>query len=53
MLEQLFLLTPKTFHVTSEQDLNPRPFTVHDHPSVLAHEMMTIETGEMPKLMLT
>jgi hypothetical protein len=35
MFEQLTLHTPKTFHVTSEQDLNPRPCTVEDHPSVL------------------
>jgi hypothetical protein len=53
MLEQLVLRTPKTFHTTIEQDLNPRPCTVIDHPSVLAHEMMTIESGENPTLILT
>jgi hypothetical protein len=53
MLEQLALRTPKTFHTTIEQDLNPRPCTVNDHPSVLAHEMMTIEPGEKPTHMLT
>jgi hypothetical protein len=52
-LEQLALRTPKTFHATSEQDWNPRPCTVNDHPSVLAHEMMTIEPGENPTLMFT
>jgi hypothetical protein len=52
-LEQLALRTPKTFHATSEQDWNPRPCAVNDHPSVLAHEMMTIEPGENPTLMLT
>jgi hypothetical protein len=53
MIEQLDLHTPKTFHTTSEQDLNPRPCTVNDHPSVLAHEMMAIEPGEKPACMLT
>jgi hypothetical protein len=53
MLEQLVLHTPKTFHTTSEQDLNPRPCAVNDHPSVLAHEMMVIEPGEKPTRMLT
>ena len=52
MLEQLVLHTPKTFHTTSEQDLNPRPCAVNDHPSVLTHEMMVIEPGEKPTLML-
>jgi hypothetical protein len=53
MLEQLALRTPKTFHATIEQDLNPRPCAVNDHPSVLAHEMMAIEPGEKPTRMLT
>jgi hypothetical protein len=53
MLEQLALRTPKTFHATSEQDLNPRPFTVNDHPSVLQHEMMVIDPDEKPTHMLT
>ncbi len=53
ILEQLALRTPKTFHTTIEQDLNPRPCTVNDHPSVLAHEMMVIEPGEKSTLMLT
>jgi hypothetical protein len=49
----LALCTPKTFHTTIEQDLNPRPCTVNDHPSVLAHEMMAIDPGEKPTRMLT
>ncbi len=54
MFEQLSLHTPKTFHTTSEQDLNPRPCEVNNHPSVLAYEMMTtIEPGEKPTLILT
>jgi hypothetical protein len=53
MFEQLALRTPKTFHTTSEQDLNPRPCEVNDHPSVLAHEMMVIEPGEKPTHILT
>jgi hypothetical protein len=53
ILEQLALHTPKTFHVTSEQDLNPRPGEVNDHPSVLTHEMMVIESGEKPTHILT
>jgi hypothetical protein len=32
---------------------NPRPYSVNDHPSVLAHEMMVIEPGEKPTLILT
>jgi hypothetical protein len=39
--------------VTSEQDLNPRPGEVNDHPSVLVHEMMVIEPGEKPTHMFT
>ena len=31
-----------------EQDLEPRPYSNIEHPSVLAHEMMTIEPGENP-----
>jgi hypothetical protein len=52
-LEQLVLLTPMTFHSTSEQDLNPRSCEVNDQPSVLAHEMMVIEPGGNPTYMLT
>jgi hypothetical protein len=53
MVDQLALHTPKTFHETIEQDLNSRPCTVNDHPSVLAHEMMVIEPGEKPTCILT
>ena len=49
MLEQLTLHTPKTFHATSQQDLNPRPFVY----SMTIHEMMVIEPGEKPMHMLT
>ncbi len=52
-IEQLVLRTPKTFHVTIEQDLNPRPSSVNDHPSVLEYEIMTIEPGENPTHILT
>ncbi len=53
MFEKLTLRTSKTFHTTSEQDLNPRPHTVNDHPFVLAQEMMVIESGEKLTHMLT
>ena len=53
MLEQLTLLTPLTIDVTKEQDLDPRPCSNIDHPSVLAHEMMAIEPGEKPSRKLT
>ena len=53
MIEQLALPTPMTIHVTKEHDLNPRPSTVNDHPSVLDHEMMVIEPGENPTHILT
>jgi hypothetical protein len=52
ILEHLALHTSKTFHSTSEQDLNPRPCTVNDHPPVLAHEMMVIEPDEKPTCLL-
>ncbi len=39
--------------MTSEQDLKPRPSSVNDHPSVLSHEMMTIEPGEKSTHILT
>jgi hypothetical protein len=52
-VDQLVLRTQMTFHTTSEQDLNPRSNTVNDHPSVLSHEMMTIEPGENPTCILT
>ncbi len=52
-LNKLVLHTPKTFHTTIKQDLNPRPCTVNDHLSVLAHEMIVIEPGEKPTCILT
>ena len=42
-----------TIHSTNEEDLNPRASTVNDHPSVLAHEMMVIESGEKTTFILT
>ena len=53
MFEKLTLRTPKTFHATIEQVLNPRPCAVNDHPSVLAQEMMVIESGEKLTHILT
>ena len=53
MLVQLDLRTPLTIRATNEQDLNPRPCAVNDHPAVLADEMMAIEPGEKPTRMLT
>ena len=57
MLESLALRTPLTIHATNEQDSNPRPCAVNDHPSVLADEMMSIEPvyqpGEKPTRMMT
>jgi hypothetical protein len=42
-----------TFHTTLGQDLNPRSCEGNDHPSVLSHEMMTIDPGGKPTRMLT
>ena len=53
MLAQLAPHTPLTIHATNEQDLNPRTCPVNDHPSVLVDEMLVIEPGENPTLMLT
>ena len=53
ILEELALHTPLKIHVTNEQDLNPRFYTVNDHPSVLTHEMMVIEPGENPTHILS
>jgi hypothetical protein len=53
MIKQLAVRTPMTFHTTSEQDLNPRPYSVSDHPSVSAHEMMVIDPGEKPTPIVT
>jgi hypothetical protein len=53
MLEKLALHTPLTIHATYEQDLNPRPCAVNDHPFVLADDMMANEPNEKPTHMLT
>ena len=52
-LEQLTLCTPLTIGATKEHDLDPRPYSNIDHPSVLVHEMMTIEPGENPSRKFT
>jgi hypothetical protein len=48
MLEQLTLRTPLTIDASKEQHLDSRPCSNIEHPSVLAHEMMAIESGEKP-----
>ena len=53
MLEKLTLRTPLTIDSTKEQDLDPQSSSNIDHPSVLTHEMMTIEPGENPSRNLT
>ena len=53
MLEQLALRIPSTIPTTKEQDLNPRPCAVNDHPSVLTHEMMVIESCDKSTRKLT
>ena len=53
MLEKLALHTPLTIHATYEQDLNPRPCSVNDHPSVQTDDMMVIEPSEKPTHMMT
>ena len=53
MIDQLTLHTTLTIHETNEQDLNPRSYSVNDHPSVLVDEILEIEPGEKPTHMLT
>jgi hypothetical protein len=48
MLQQLALHTQKIMKTTSTQDLDPRPLTNHDHPSVLPFEMFTLDPGDPP-----
>jgi hypothetical protein len=45
MLEQT-LHASQTIKTTSTQDLDPLPLTNNDHPSVLSHEMYTLESGD-------
>ena len=53
MLQQLDLHAPQTIKATSTQDLDPLPMTVNDHPSVLPHEMFSLESGDPPSRTLT
>ena len=53
ILEQVSFCAQQTIHTTRGQDLNPRLFSDNADPSVLAHEMMTIEPGENPSHVLT
>ena len=53
MLEQLTLHTPLTIDATKAQDLNPGSCSNIEYPSVLAHEMMTIEPGEQTSCKVT
>jgi hypothetical protein len=48
MLEQMTLHEPQTIKVTSTQDLDPLPLANNNHPSVLSHEMYTLDPGEPP-----
>jgi hypothetical protein len=48
MLHQLTLSTQQITKSTSTQDLDPRPSSNNDHPSVLPFEMYAIKPGEPP-----
>ena len=48
ILQQLSLHTEKIIKTTSTQDLDPRPLTNNDHPSVLPFEMHALDPGETP-----
>jgi hypothetical protein len=48
ILQQLVFHTQQITKATSTQDLDPRPLTNNDHPSVLPFEMYSIESGEPP-----
>jgi hypothetical protein len=53
MLQILVFHTQQITKVTSTQDLDPRPLTYNDHPSVLPFEMYAIEPGEPPSRSLS
>ena len=53
MLEQLDFRVQHSVQTTSAQDLHPRSCADIAHPSVLSHEMMTLEPGENPTRMFT
>ena len=48
MLQQMTLHTQQIIKTTSTQDLDPRPLSNNDHPSVLPFEMYTLDAGESP-----
>ena len=48
MLQQLAFHTEQIIKATNTQDLDPRPLTNNDHPSVLPFEMCALEPGETP-----
>jgi hypothetical protein len=48
MLQQWDLHTQQIIKATSTQDLDPRPLTNNDHPSVLPIEMYALEPGDPP-----
>jgi hypothetical protein len=52
MLHQLAFHTQQIIKATSTQDLDPRPLSNNDHPSVLPFEMYVIESGEPPTHLL-
>jgi hypothetical protein len=52
MLQKLTLHFQQIIKTTSTQDLDPRPLTNHDHPSILPFEMYVIESGETPSHIL-
>ncbi len=53
ILQHLTLHTQQITKATSTQDLDPRPLTNNDHPSVLPFEMYVIEPGEPPSRSLS
>ncbi len=52
ILQQLTLHSHQIIKTTSTQDLDPRPLTNNDHPSILPFEIHDIETGETPSHIL-
>jgi hypothetical protein len=53
MLQRLALHTEQITKLTSTQDLDPRPLSNNDHPSVLPFEIYAIEPGEPPSRSLS
>jgi hypothetical protein len=48
MLQQMVFHTQQITNSTNTKDLDPRPLSNNDHPSVLPIEMYAIEPGEPP-----